>query len=132
MTMIVYESPEAILEWDEKKSVVVLTWQGAAYGKALRTPIEKLLELVVDKKKKRWVVDLRKIGAVSKNDQEWYDKDFLPRAAKQGVKRVGTMVPKSALAQLTAAKYLADTRQAGIWIKYFSDIDKAKDWIGKV
>ena len=130
--MIVYESSEAILEWDEQKGVVVLTWQSAAYGKALRTPIEKLLELVISKRKKGWVVDLRKIGGVSKDDQEWYDKDFLPRATSQGVKRIGTTVPKSALAQLTAAKYVADTDKAGIWVKYFADTDEAKEWIRKL
>jgi hypothetical protein len=130
--MIVYESPEAILEWDEQKNVVVLTWQGAAYGKALRTPIEKLLELVTSKQKKGWVVDLSKIGGVSKEDQEWYDQDFLPRATSQGIKRIGTTVPKSAVAQLSAAKYVADTDKAGIWVKYFTDIDEAKEWLSKV
>ena len=58
--MIVYEAPEATLEWDEEKNVVVLTWQSAAYGEALRTPIEKLLELVTSKRKKGWAVDSRR------------------------------------------------------------------------
>jgi hypothetical protein len=41
-------------------------------------------------------------------------------------------VPKSAVAQLSAAKYVADTDKAGIWVKYFTDIDEAKEWLSKV
>jgi len=129
--MIIYESPEALLEWDEQKLVAVLTWQKFAFGPALRDPIEKLLDLVISKHKRGWVVDLRKIGSISKDDQEWYDKDFLPRATNQGIKRIGATIPESAIAQLSATKYVADTEKVGIWVKYFADIDEAKEWVMK-
>lgn len=130
--MIVYESPEAIIEWDEQKNVALLTWQGMAVGEALRSPIKKLLELVISRHKTGWVADLRKIGVVSKYDQDWYDREFLPQATSLGIKKIGVTVPQSALAQLSAAKYVADTDKAGIWIKYFADVDEAKEWVGKV
>jgi hypothetical protein len=129
--MIAYESPEAILEWDEQKNMAILTWKSAAFGVALKTPIEKLLELVVSKHKKGWVADLRKIGAVSQDDQKWYDQDFLLQATHKGIKGIGVIVPESALAQMSAAKYVADTNKAGIWVKYFSDLDLAKEWVKK-
>jgi hypothetical protein len=89
------------------------------------------LELVISKRKKGWVVDLRNIGIISQADQEWYDKDFLPRAANAGIKRIGATIPESAFARLSAAKYIAETKEAGIWVRYFADIEEAREWVKK-
>jgi hypothetical protein len=76
-----------------------LKWKGFAQGKPYRTPLNKLLELAVQKQCDKVLYDSRGLAAISPVDQNWVAEDWYPRSLEAGLKYSAAVVPIKTIAK---------------------------------
>ncbi|WP_128103493.1 hypothetical protein [Paenibacillus sp. DCT19] len=129
--MIFYDSPQATVTWNEEKKVVVLQWKSFAKGEPYRTPLNKVLELAVQKRTNKALYDSRHLAVISPDDQEWVAKDWYPRSKEAGIKYSALLVPHKAIAKSSANRMLSGMDISNP-SEEFNDIDEAFSWLASV
>jgi len=127
--MIYWEEPHLVIHWDDEVKCVQMEWKGFSYGELFRTGLNKGLQLVIERKTHRWLADLRKLGIVNQEDQNWSNNDWFPRALLGGVRRMAIVVPTSELAKMSVDAIMSKVDSLQLEIAYFDDVAKAKEWV---
>lgn len=130
--MIYYDSSYAKVSWNEEVKAVVVEWITFAQGEQFRTPLEKALELMVQKKAHKYLGDTRKSGAWHKDDQEWLARDFRPRHVAAGLKFLATITPDKVVAQSSLRRVISSVEASGAVMERFDDIEDAIQWLSEV
>ena len=71
--------------------------KGYARGKEYRNTLNKGLELLAQKRSRKWLADMWKVAVMSQEDVKWSQQDWRPRAAKAGLKRTTMVLSESTL-----------------------------------
>lgn len=129
--MIFYDSPQATVTWNEEKKVVILQWKSFAKGEQYRTPLNKLLELSVQKRSNKALYDSRYLAVISSDDQEWVAQEWYPRSIEAGIKYSALLVPHKAVAKSSANRMLSGMDISNP-SQEFQDIDEALHWLATV
>lgn len=93
-----YASPQAPVSWNEVVKAVVIELKGFAQGEQYRTPLNKLLELAVQKQSYKVLYDARKLSAISPDDQNWVAQDWYARSLDAGLKYSAAVIPVKVIA----------------------------------
>ena len=67
--------------------------------------------------------------AVAKEDKEWGEKVFHPQVMSAGVKFNAIIVPKDVMAKFSIKSTMEKATEDPITIRYFPDIEEAKEWL---
>ena len=123
-----YQKTFVKISWDEELNCVHTEWRGFAFGQDVRDAMNRALQLSKEKGGIKALVDLSKFRITSQEDQEWIEKDWLPRAKALGQRYTAYIVPESALAKLTfeqtTARLASDVQSAS-----FDNIEAAREWL---
>ncbi|WP_339179218.1 hypothetical protein [Paenibacillus sp. FSL R5-0701] len=129
--MIFYDSPQATVSWNEDNKVVVLQWMSFARGEQYRTPLNKLLELAVQKRSDKALYDSRHLAVISPDDQEWVAQEWYPRSLEAGLKYSALLVPHKAIAKSSANRMLSGMDISNP-SQEFHDLNEAFQWLATV
>ncbi|WP_336764572.1 hypothetical protein [Paenibacillus sp. USHLN196] len=129
--MIFYDSPQATVTSNEENKVVILQWKSFAQGEQYRTPLNKLLELAVQKRSNKALYDSRHLAVISPDDQEWVAQEWYPRSLEAGLKYSALLVPHKAIAKSSANRMLSGMDISNP-SQEFHDIDEAFHWLATV
>ncbi|MCF7758552.1 hypothetical protein KQ941_29435 [Paenibacillus xylanexedens] len=129
--MIFYDSTQATVSWNEDNKVVVLQWKSFARGEQYRTPLNKLLELAVQKRSNKALYDSRHLAVISPDDQEWVAQEWYPRSLEAGLKYSALLVPHKAIAKSSANRMLSGMDISNP-SQEFHDLDEAFQWLATV
>jgi hypothetical protein len=128
--MLYYQTPQAVVIWDEEISTAVLQWRSLATGENYRTVYEKLLELIKEKNATRTLVDTRLLRKSNPQDSAWLTQDWMPRLLQTSITLNLVVIPTSEYAQKSVEEIIikSGTETSADTI-YFDDVDKARDWL---
>jgi hypothetical protein len=131
--MVYLDTPHVLVQWDSSTRCVVLEWRDFAYGDEYRTALDKVVHALEQNRANKLLSDSRRMKAIPQEDQEWLIKDWVPRAAKAGLKHLAIVLPKSALGQMTLqrlAQVGPDKRLvSNDGTSYFETVEDAKRWL---
>lgn len=126
-----FDSPQATVSWNEAVKAVVIEWKGFAQGEQYRTPLNKLLELAVQKQSNKVLYDTRRLSATSPNDQNWVAQDWYARSIEAGLKYSAAVIPIKVIAKSSLNRMLSGLEISNP-SKEFDDIDEAIQWLSVI
>lgn len=129
--MIFYDSSQATVTWNEENKVVVLQWKSFAKGEQYRIPLNKVLELAVQKRTNKALYDSRHLAVISPDDQEWVAQEWYLRSMEAGITYSALIVPHKAIAKSSANRMLSGMDISNP-TQEFHDIDEAFRWLATV
>jgi hypothetical protein len=78
------------------------------------------------------LVDLKEMVLIGKDDQDWMDKSFLPKAIIEGMRVVAVVQPRHYFNKVAVDSIIFKMNQQQVKVNYFSTIEEAKEWLQNV
>ncbi|WP_138754845.1 hypothetical protein [Paenibacillus sinopodophylli] len=126
--MLYYESPEALVSWNEEIKTVVLEWKRFATRDKYQVPLNKSLELLIAKKSSKAIANTLKFSAITGADQQWFSDVWFPKAEEAGLKYLALITPEKAVAR-SILKKLDSTLTGSYATKSFDSLEESVDWL---
>jgi hypothetical protein len=124
-----FESSAGSVHWDEFAGAVCVTWKQFAEGEEFRAVTNAGVELLLQKKAKRWLGDLRNLGAVTQEDQRWSFESWLPRVTQGGMAYMALVSPRKLVAQMAVKTFMNKVNGHSLLIGNFEDVETARAWL---
>jgi hypothetical protein len=126
--MAQYESAFLIIEWDGSIEAVIMNWTDFAEGEEYREGLNKGLEVIEQHGAENWLADLREMGAVSQEDQEWTRNEWHPRAFETSLTNMAIIQPESVVAEMSVDDLVQEIGEETT-IQIFDNKEDAKSWL---
>lgn len=131
--MILFDSPGLLVTYDAKNTMVCFEVKEFVEGDEFRRPLEAALTFLSMRKIARIFWDLRLMKVLNPADQEWSEKDWIPRLVKATqVRRSAVLVPKSVLAQMSINRITdraAAVMENELVTQFFDSREAAESWL---
>jgi hypothetical protein len=124
-----FDSSAGSVHWDEFAGAVHVTWKRFAEREEYRAVLNAGVELLLQKKTKRWLSDLRDLGAITQEDQRWGSESWLPRATQAGMAYIALVSPRKLVAQMAVKTFMNNVNDHSVVIGNFEDLETARDWL---
>ncbi len=118
------------IHWCAETQTVVMTWKRFVKGDQFRAGLDEGLNLLSANRSANWLADLRDLGTVTKEDQEWSNVDWYPRAILAGIRNMAIIMPRSVLSTMSVKNILTKVQDIDVETRYFDSVDDAQDWLG--
>jgi hypothetical protein len=128
--MIYMDEPFLRVRWDETLSCVVMEWKRFVEGEDFRRGLNTGLKLVQEKHATRWLADLRQIGVIAPEDQEWSNVDWFPRAVVAGLTRMAIVIPENIIAKWSVDRIMNRVHNTNLTVHHFDNVEQARVWLG--
>src|SRR5689334_4607311 len=92
MVMIYFKEHYATIQCDEKLKVIEVAWYGHIRSKEYREIMQLALNLVKEKKLKRWLADMKDMARIQISDAEWREKVWFPEFVKTDIEKVAAVI----------------------------------------
>lgn len=127
--MTVYDSQWITVRWDEALKATHFEVKGYAEGEEFRSAMGHVLALCQRKRNSRYLADCRHMAPVTQADQRWINEVYVPAMIAAGVRYQAVVMPKSAVARLSAKYVLAKINDVTLTTNYFDDVEAARVWL---
>jgi hypothetical protein len=127
--MSYFDTDYLTVQYDESLDAVVMNWHDFAEGEDFRNGLNTGLEFVKKKRAINWLADLREMGAVASDDQEWSNTDWFPRAMDAGLSNMAIIKPESVIANMSVENIMQEVEDGELTTHYFDNRAEAKKWL---
>jgi hypothetical protein len=124
-----YDSSFLTAQYDERLDAVVMKWHDFAEGDDFREGLDAGLELIQEKEASNWLADLRKMGTVSGDDQEWSNNDWFPRAMETALTHMAIVQPENVVADMSVENIMQEVGDGDITTHHFDNRPEAERWL---
>lgn len=115
---------------DETIPCVVDVWTGPFGSQAnFRSGVEKVVEVLIEKKYSKWLADLRNMEGSWDSSREWMLKVLMPKAIKAGLTAEAIVLPKDVFARLSTQDTIVKLHT--YQLRQFDDWQEAREWLKK-
>lgn len=129
-SQVIVDTPQVSLVWDEELKSINVTWHGPfVTGSEYRAHLMRILEVLVEKRGSRMLLNMRDMPVMAPEDQEWSEREWMPRSMKTGLKYTAVVMPKSALSRSTLRHLAKAAKEIDRQRAYFQDLEEAKAWL---
>jgi hypothetical protein len=94
-----------------------------------RAILDKGVEIIKEKKAKKWLSDDKNSIELKSEDLEWGSQDWFPRASSAGMKFWAIVMPDRVEGKKTMKVAIDDAGKRGLKIEIFDDFDEAFKWL---
>jgi hypothetical protein len=129
------EFPYLLIIWDPDSRGLITQWRGGYQGRNIKEGL--LAGLEVYKKRlamgggAQWIGDVRDIGVIGLEEQEWIDKEWFPKFLATGVKYMAVVQPTSAVAKISVKSIVSKIPGTKLTQFACSTLEEAQEWIKK-
>lgn len=124
-----HEKDHLTVQYNESLDAVVMKWHEFAQGEDFRDGLDAGLELVEEKGATNWLADLREMGTVADEDQEWSNNDWFPRALETTLANMAIIQPESVVANMSVENIMEEVAGGALTSHYFDNRSEAKQWL---
>ena len=117
------------VRWDEWSQSVWMEWKAYCEGDEFRSGLDAGLTLLRQRRANRWLADLRQLGPVRQDDQQWSNQDWFPRAIAGGVRWMALVSPRAAVSRLSVKQVMSKVNNVNLVTAYFDDLEVARAWL---
>jgi hypothetical protein len=126
----ILEATFATVYYTEEKSLGKIVWHGVPTSEDYKKPFLALIDLA----KKghsvtRFLSDIRKQGVVSPDSRKWFEKEMVPAAVENGLKRAAVVSGSNAFKMYYINLILSTVNKFNLPFKIFNDEGKAIDFL---
>lgn len=132
--MVCYDKKYAEIIWDEEHKILITKSKGYMNSEQLREYFISQLEFIAKFKATKIVNDARVFVTIKQEDQEWLEKNFVPKILQiRYLKKTATILPENIIQKNVVDKVHAnavrDFRIGAGEQQYFSTLEKALEWL---
>ena len=127
--MSYYERPHLTASHDEDLRAVVREWHDFARGEEYREGLNAGLELATEKRAPNWLADLREMGTVVQEDQQWSNEQWFPRAMDSPLRHMAVVKPESVIANMSVENIMQEIEGEDLTTHYFDNRPDAEAWL---
>jgi hypothetical protein len=127
--MTQYEKDHLTVTWDESLQAVVTNWHESADGDDYREGLDAGLELARSKTAPNWLADRRALATVAEADQEWTNRNWLPRALDSQLDRMSIVRSEADVAEMAPEDIAREAGGDALTTHYFDDRSDAEAWL---
>lgn len=118
------------VSYDPTTKTVIAQFQGFLTNNEFVSIAEKTHATRVQNRCYKQLNNIENMAVLSKENQEYAENVWFPKAVKTGLKFFAFVVPKQILGQLSMQKVNKNAeREGAIQIKYFDNQDEALNWL---
>ena len=113
-------------------NAVVMEWDGYATSAQFKEGTELMLNTLIYHQSFKVLADIKDMVLIGREDQQWLNTHFLPRAIRFGFKAVAMIKPDNYFNKVAveSVSYKVDKDQLAI--NFFDNIEEAKEWLGTI
>jgi hypothetical protein len=115
--------------FDKDLKAVISIWKGYATSTEFREKTEELLAVMVANQAGKFLVDLKEMILIGKDDQDWMDKSYLPKAVDEGLKSVAVVQPSYYFNKVAVESIIFKINKLELAVNYFPTFEGAKEWL---
>ncbi len=111
-------------------SVLLVAYKNRASNEEYGLNLTKQLELVKKHKVAKAVFDLRKMGVLSAENQQYTSQVFMPQITQAGLKHSALVVPQDIFGEASAKNVTNKVKNEVVFsVHYFSDLAQGVAWL---
>jgi hypothetical protein len=131
METVYFESEHVTLYSDPVRRMGRAVWNGFMSGEVFRSNVNTSLLLLEDKNPVIWLADNRKMKAIRQKDQEWFEKEVLPRLGASSLRKMATLISKDIFNQMAIENiFTRGDKLIRFDHQFFKDEQEALEWLG--
>jgi hypothetical protein len=115
--------------FDQNENYVVMQWNGYATSRQFREGTELMLNTLIRNKATKVLADIRSMKIIGMDDQQWLEKDFIPRAVKFGFQALAIIQPTAYFNKVAVETVSYKVDKEKLSISFFDNVTSAKDWL---
>lgn len=118
----------ATLTYEKDNQWIYLDWNGFLTVDLVKAGSEELLTMIKDLRVAKVLVDNRKVSGPWQAANEWYAKDWNPRAVKEGLRFMAVIMSDNLFTQLSLQNFEKIT--TGVYTVHIFNADiPARNWL---
>ena len=118
-----------MITWEPEDRIICAQWKDDVGGEPMRRGLNVGLELIIEKKARKWLVDSRRLGTIDPADVKWVNDNWIPRAVEAGLSYMAFVLARKVVMQLTMKSFIARIDERELSNAYFDDIEEARLWL---
>ncbi len=127
-TQILFENRSVSLSMLE--GILLVTYKNRAANEEYRLNLDKQVELVRQHRFTKVVFDLRKMGVLSAENQQYTSQVYMPQITKAGLKHSALIVPEDIFGEASAKNVTSRVKnEVAVSLQYFRDLNQALAWL---
>jgi len=121
----------AIVRWDASCKAAHIEWQGWADPAEFAAANDAIILALSQNGGSRALGDCTEMKVIKQSDQEWVNRDWMPRILAAGLRRMALVIPKSGLALMNVQEIMNRVPGTKMDVAYFGTIAEARDWLSR-
>jgi hypothetical protein len=110
--------------------ILLVMYKNRATNEEYRVNLDKQVELVRQHRITKVVFDLRKMGVLSAENQQYTSQVYMPQITKAGLKHSAMIVPEDIFGEASAKNVTSRVKNEVVFsMHYFKDLNQALAWL---
>ena len=128
-TITIIDTPHVTVWYHTDKKIVHHQIHKFVSGPQFRQFLTAGAEVLEKYRASKWLSDDRGNSVLAKDDVEWSQRMWAPRAVRAGWKYWAIVQPGKVLAQVAMERLVEEYSKQGVTAKFFSDVEQATKWL---
>ena len=112
------------------EGILLVTYKNRATNEEYRLNLDKQVELIRQHRFTKVVFDLRKMGVLSAENQQYTSQVYMPQISKAGLKHSAMIVPEDIFGEASAKNVTSRVKnEVDVSLHYFKDLNQALAWL---
>ena len=120
------------IAFDTEIDCVVMEWNGYATSRQFKEGTELMLNTLLHHKASKVLANIKDMTLIGKEDQDWLDSDFLPRATRFGFKAIAIIKPHHYFNKVAVESISYKVDKEKLLINFFENVEDARDWLSGI
>ena len=110
--------------------ILLVVYKQRATNEEYRVSLDKQLEFVRQHRFSKVLFDLRKMGVLSAENQQYTSQVYMPQITRAGLKHSAMIVPEDIFGEASAKNVTNRVKNEVVYsMHYFEDLDQALAWL---
>ena len=118
--------------FDSEVNSVIMEWEGYSTSSEFREGTELMLNTLLKNNTYKVLADISGMALIGMEDQQWLEKDFLPKAISFGFQTIAIIKPDYYFNKVAVESISFKVDQHKLQINYFETIGEAREWLMRV
>ena len=124
-----YDKSHCKIYYEQDLNCLRLVWNGFSKPEEFQEACNFALDLLVEKKTDKLIVDNRNASVVSKENQAWLAQEWYPMAYVKGYRTSAVIVGDNALNKISIKKIETSRTGGDFNTQHFDSLEEAKKWL---
>ena len=117
------------ISYDPKDNYVFMNWDGYATSNQFREGTEFMLELLKQNKASKVLADIKDMTIIGREDQNYVQFNFLPRAIEAGFRAIAIVRPVNHFNAVAIETISYRVMKTIVQMRVFDDLEEARKWL---